>query len=147
MNRRFIAAGSVSAPTDAGSTGSNAVPGPSGGANAGTGTPSAIGTAAPTETGAAAAASGDALLRDVLKQAIEHAEAEPGQVTAVNESMANVLYDRGNHQAAKELLCDERRYYEIFRTSAAPCTVRTQWSGDVALSPTAPARPEEARGR
>jgi len=87
------------------------------------------------------------LLRDVLKQAIEHAEAEPGQVTAVNESMANVLYDRGNHQAAKELLCDERRYYEIFRTSAAPCTVRTQWSGDVALSPTAPARPEEARGR
>ncbi len=83
----------------------------------------------------------------MLKQAIEHAEAEPGQVTAVNGSMANVLYDRGNHQAAKELLCDERRYYEIFRTSAAPCAVRTQWSVDAPSWPKVPARPEKARGR
>jgi hypothetical protein len=83
----------------------------------------------------------------VLKQALGHAEAEQGQETAVNASMANVLYDRGNHQAAKELLCDERRYYEIFRTSAAPCVVRTQWSVDVPSSPKVPAPPEKARGR
>jgi hypothetical protein len=93
------------------------------------------------EPDTADAASDDVLLRGVLKRATEQADREPGKVASVNASLAMVLYDRGNREAAKELLCDDHRYYNVFRTSAAPCRVRTQWSAEeeaeVPMSPAA----------
>ena len=73
-----------------------------------------------------------------------HAEAEPGSEAAVSESLAMVLFDRGNREAAKELLCDQRRYYDVFQASATPCRVRTQWSADKVEAPVSPTRPAPA---
>jgi hypothetical protein len=70
-----------------------------------------------------------------------HAEAEPGTVAAVSASLAAVLYDRGNREAAKELLCDQRRYYDVFQTRATPCRVRTQWSDEKVEVPASPNKP------
>jgi hypothetical protein len=89
-------------------------------------------------------ASDDALLRDALAQAAVHAEAQPDSEAAVSESLAVVLFDRGNREAAKELLCDQRRYYDVFQASATPCRVRTQWSADKVEAPVSPTKPEPA---
>jgi len=96
------------------------------------------------QRGPAEPSSDDALLREVLAQAAVHAEAEPGSEAAVSESLAMVLFDRGNREAAKELLCDQRRYYDVFQASATPCRVRTQWSADKVETPVSPIKPAPA---
>jgi hypothetical protein len=55
-----------------------------------------------------------------------------------------VLFDRGNRKAAKELLCDQRRYYDVLQTSAMPCRVRMQWSDDKVEAPVSSAKPGPA---
>jgi hypothetical protein len=147
-----------SAPATAAPTASASGQG-SGGPTAGSAGPSSLGSGANAEAGntgktegkagtgqpgSTEPASDDALLREVLAQATVHAEAEPGTEAAVSESLAVVLFDRGNREAAKELLCDQRRYYDVLKTSATPCRVRTQWSDDKVEAPVSPTKPAPA---
>jgi hypothetical protein len=68
----------------------------------------------------------DALLRQVLAQA--NVQAERGRGTDITASLAQILYDRHHREAAQEMLCDDRRYYDAFRDSPSPCRVRTHWN-------------------
>ena len=134
---------SASAQGGGGPTTGSAVPSSSGsGANAeATNADKTEGKAGTGQPGSSAQASDDVVLREVLAQATAHAEAEPGTEAAVSESLAVVLFDRGNREAAKELLCDQRRYYDILQTSATPCRVRAQWSDDKVEAPASPTKP------
>jgi hypothetical protein len=137
---------SASAQGGGGPTAGSAGPSSSGsGANAeATNADKTEGKAGTGQPGSTAPVSDDVLLREVLAQATAHSEAEPGTEAAVSESLAVVLFDRGNREAAKELLCDQRRYYDILQTSAAPCRVRTQWSDDKVEAPASSTKPAPA---
>jgi hypothetical protein len=142
----------TAAPTaSASAQGSGPTAGSAGPSSSGSGVNAEAGNTGKTEgkagtgqPGSTEPASDDALLHEVLARATAHAEAEPGTEAAVSESLAVVLFDRGNREAAKELLCDQRRYYDVFQASAMPCRVRTQWSADKVEAPASPTKPAPA---
>ena len=61
--------------------------------------------------------------------------ADNAPVNSLNPAQtASLLYRSGNKRAAKELLCEQRDVYNVFKRTATPCIARWDWELKSTLS-------------